>query len=97
MAFTSRSVNLSWAPPFNSDEVGVDKYLIEIRAGEETAWKDGTILPTPDNVTLYQVNSILLCYKSRDDAGTISHVVLVLVWIFFVVQKKLSIDVTVSK
>ena len=61
VAFTSRSVNLSWAPPFNAEEVGVDKYLIEIRAGEETSWKDGSILPTPDNVTLYQVNSILYC------------------------------------
>ena len=68
VAFTSRSVNLSWAPPFNADDVGVDKYLIEIRAGEETSWKDGSILPTPDNVTLHQVNSILYCwnYKSRD-------------------------------
>ena len=55
MAFTSRSVNLSWAPPFNAEEVGVTKYLIEVRAGEDTPWSDSSIVTTPDNVTLYQV------------------------------------------
>ena len=59
MAFTSRSVNLSWAPPFNADHVGVAKYLIEVRAGEETPWKDSSLVTTPNNITLYQVRTLI--------------------------------------
>ena len=40
LAFTSRSVNLSWAPPFNADQVQVSFYLVQVRAGEETSWEE---------------------------------------------------------
>ena len=59
VAFTSRSVNLSWAPPFNADHVGVAKYLIEVRAGEETPWKDSSLVTAPNNITLYQVRTLI--------------------------------------
>ena len=59
LAFTSRSVNLSWAPPFNADQVGISHYLVQVRAGEETSWKEGSYtVETPDNVTLFQVSGL---------------------------------------
>ena len=58
MAFTSRSVNLSWAPPFNADQVRVTHYVIQIRAGEETPWSEATEVETPDNTTLFQVKDL---------------------------------------
>ena len=59
LAFTSRSVNLSWAPPFNADHVGVKNYVVQVRAGEETNWADDSYsVETPDNVTLFQISSL---------------------------------------
>ena len=59
LAFTSRSVNLSWAPPFNADQVQVSYYLVQVRAGEETSWEEGShTVETPDNVTLFQVTGL---------------------------------------
>ena len=58
LAFTSRSVNLSWAPPFNADQVRVTHYVIQIRAGEETPWSEATEVETPDNTTLFQVRDL---------------------------------------
>jgi len=59
LAFTSRSVNLSWAPPFNADQVRISHYLVQVRAGEETSWKEGSYtVETPDNVTLFQVSGL---------------------------------------
>lgn len=58
VAFTSRSVNLSWAPPFNADHVGVSHYIIHIRAGEDTQWEESTVVETTTNETLYQVTGL---------------------------------------
>ena len=58
LAFTSRSVNLSWAPPFNADQVPVTHYVIQVRAGEETPWSEATEVETPHNLTLFQVRDL---------------------------------------
>ena len=75
LAFTSRSVNLSWAPPFNTDKVQVSHYLVQVRAGEETSWEeDSYTVETPDNVTLFQVTGLnpFTTYSFRVTAVTAS-------------------------
>ena len=57
MAFTSRSVNLSWTPPLNSHNSPISHYLIHIRVGENGIW-DETVLETDDNSTVFQVNDL---------------------------------------
>ena len=60
VGLTSRSVDLSWAPPFNSDSVPVNRYIIHIRPGEETDWKDSSVsvVETKNNETHYKVTGL---------------------------------------
>lgn len=53
LEFTSRSANLSWAPPFNEDKVAISHYVIHVRKGETGEW-DQTI-DTETNSTFFQV------------------------------------------
>ncbi|XP_071748929.1 putative receptor-type tyrosine-protein phosphatase mosPTP-1 isoform X2 [Lepeophtheirus salmonis] len=59
MAFTSRSVNLSWAPPLNNHNSLISHYRIQIREGEGKEWDDNKIIDTPDNRTVFQVRGCL--------------------------------------
>ncbi|XP_013779211.1 tyrosine-protein phosphatase 99A-like [Limulus polyphemus] len=54
MGFTSRSVNLSWAPSIDNHYSPIIHYVIHIRVGETGKWKSNGIL-TSDNRTHYQV------------------------------------------
>ena len=58
MAFTSRSVNLSWTPPLDTHNSPVSHYLIHVRVGEGGSWdqlEGRGILQTPNNATVFQV------------------------------------------
>ncbi|XP_076362408.1 putative receptor-type tyrosine-protein phosphatase mosPTP-1 isoform X1 [Tachypleus tridentatus] len=54
MGFTSRSVNLSWAPSVDNHFSPIIHYIIHVRVGEKGQWESNGIL-TPDNRTNYQV------------------------------------------
>ncbi len=59
MAFTSRSVNLSWTPPLNSHNSPVSHYLIHVRVGEDGEWDDeSAAMLTETNATVYQVTNL---------------------------------------
>ena len=58
MAFTSRSVNVSWTPPLNTHNSPISHYLIHIRVGENGGWENDDILETPTNSTVFQVNEL---------------------------------------
>jgi len=59
MGFTSRHVNLSWAPPFGSRDSDVSHYLIRIREGEEGDWsEEDALVETPDNATVFKVDGL---------------------------------------
>ncbi|CAB4058090.1 PTPRG [Lepeophtheirus salmonis] len=51
MAFTSRSVNLSWTPPLSNHNSYILHYLIHIRIGEEGIWDDNLVFETDFRVT----------------------------------------------
>ena len=64
MGFTSRSVNLSWAPPISAHNSPISHYLIHVREGEDGRWtnemtEDGEVnndvSETNDNKTRYTV------------------------------------------
>ena len=38
--------------------MGVHNYLIQVRAGEETPWEEGSVIETGNNVTLFQVTDL---------------------------------------
>lgn len=57
MAFTSRSVNLSWTPPLNPQISPISHYLLDIRVGESGIWGDKRI-ETATNATVYQVYNL---------------------------------------
>ena len=60
MAFTSRSVNISWTPPMSAHNSPISHYLIQIRVGEDGPWvSDGkNILETSSNSTVFQVDKL---------------------------------------
>lgn len=58
MSFTSRSVNLSWAPPQNTHSSPVTHYIIHTRVGEEGHWNVQDGILTPSNATSYQVTRL---------------------------------------
>lgn len=58
MSFTSRSVNLSWAPPPNTHSSPVTHYIIQTRVGEEGQWNEQDGILTPNNETSYQVTKL---------------------------------------
>ena len=59
MAFTSRSVNLSWTPPLSTHNSLVSHYLIHVREGEDGTWDaDSSILETGNNATVYRVTDL---------------------------------------
>ena len=58
MAFTSRSVNLSWTPPLSTHNSVVSHYLIHVREGEDGTWDDSSILETEANATVYRVTDL---------------------------------------
>jgi hypothetical protein len=39
MSFSSRTVNLSWAPPLDSHNAPVLEYVIRQRKGEDSSWE----------------------------------------------------------
>lgn len=59
MGFTSRSVNLSWAPPLNTHNSALSHYLIHVRVGEDGGWDQKNIIATPNNATVFQVHDLL--------------------------------------
>eukprot|EP00095_Tigriopus_kingsejongensis_P008769 maker-scaffold151_size306168-snap-gene-2.8 protein:Tk08769 transcript:maker-scaffold151_size306168-snap-gene-2.8-mRNA-1 annotation:"unnamed protein product" len=59
MAFTSRSVNLSWTPPLNTHNSPISHYLILVRVGEGGAWDQNNIIETANNSTIFQVSDLL--------------------------------------
>eukprot|EP00094_Tigriopus_californicus_P012020 TCALIF_11614-PA protein Name:"Similar to Ptp99A Tyrosine-protein phosphatase 99A (Drosophila melanogaster)" AED:0.07 eAED:0.07 QI:0/0.7/0.45/0.81/1/1/11/539/1209 len=59
MGFTSRSVNLSWAPPLNTHNSALSHYLIHVRVGEDGGWNQKNIIDTPNNATVFQVRDLL--------------------------------------
>ena len=58
MAFTARSVNLSWTPPLDVHNSAISHYLIQIRVGEDGIWDDNSILETDNNATFYKVHGL---------------------------------------
>ncbi|XP_076316629.1 putative receptor-type tyrosine-protein phosphatase mosPTP-1 isoform X2 [Tachypleus tridentatus] len=55
MGFTSRSVNLSWAPSINSHNSPILHYIIHVREGEFGKWDGADDIVTPNNNTYHQV------------------------------------------
>ncbi|KAG8195656.1 hypothetical protein JTE90_004989 [Oedothorax gibbosus] len=55
MGFTSRSVNLSWAPSVDSHNSPILHYIIHVRVGEMGEWESAMGIMTPDNKTSYHV------------------------------------------
>ena len=60
MGFTSRSVNLSWAPPLSAHNSPISHYLIHVREGEDGRWTNeddevNNVSETSDNKTMFSV------------------------------------------
>ncbi|GFR09069.1 tyrosine-protein phosphatase 99A [Trichonephila clavata] len=55
MGFTSRSVNLSWAPSVDNHNSPILHYIIHVRVGEMGEWESAMGIMTPDNKTSYHV------------------------------------------
>ncbi|CAG2121021.1 unnamed protein product, partial [Medioppia subpectinata] len=58
MGFTSRSVNLSWAPSFDTHHSPVVNYIIHTRVGENGEWDTYNGIATLDNKTNYYVDKL---------------------------------------
>lgn len=58
MSFTSRSVNLSWAPSLNTHYSPITHYIIHVRVGEDGEWNVANGILTPNNATTYQVTKL---------------------------------------
>nr|XP_040579012.1 tyrosine-protein phosphatase 99A-like [Lepeophtheirus salmonis] len=58
MAFTAKSVNLSWTPPLNTHHSPIHHYLIHIRVGEHGSWNANSVLTTDTNATVFQVKHL---------------------------------------
>ncbi|UXI20835.1 hypothetical protein NH340_JMT06778 [Sarcoptes scabiei] len=58
MSFTSRSVNLSWAPSINSHNSPVLNYIIHTRIGENGDWDSMNGISTLDNRTEYFIDKL---------------------------------------
>ncbi|XP_046481648.1 tyrosine-protein phosphatase 99A isoform X1 [Neodiprion pinetum] len=59
MAFTSRSVNLSWAASANSHNNPISNYVIYIRVGEDGSWDEMGGIETPTNDTTYTIQNLI--------------------------------------
>ncbi|XP_054721502.1 tyrosine-protein phosphatase 99A-like [Uloborus diversus] len=55
LTFTSRSVNLSWAPSIDNHHSFILHYIIHIRVGESGEWEESNGILTSDNNTSWQV------------------------------------------
>ena len=55
MSFTSRTVNLSWAPPLDSHNAPIMEYVIRQRKGEDSSWETTRDMRTGGNTTLHTV------------------------------------------
>ncbi|XP_015928066.1 putative receptor-type tyrosine-protein phosphatase mosPTP-1 isoform X2 [Parasteatoda tepidariorum] len=55
MSFTSRSVNLSWAPSIDNHHSSIIHYIIHVRVGESGEWEESNGILTSDNRTSWQV------------------------------------------
>ncbi|XP_023221800.1 tyrosine-protein phosphatase 99A-like isoform X2 [Centruroides sculpturatus] len=55
MSFTSRSVNLSWAPSIDTHYSPIVHYVVHVRVGEKGEWDLFNGIVTGDNQTNYQV------------------------------------------
>ena len=58
MAFTSRSVSLSWAPALDNNNSPIQQYIIKIRQGEDTSWGDSNMVETGNNRTVFTVTDL---------------------------------------
>ena len=58
MAFSSRTVNLSWAPPLDSHNSPVLGYLIKQRMGEDSSWEYSKEIRTGSNSTEFSVRGL---------------------------------------
>ncbi|KAI2797964.1 Protein tyrosine phosphatase, partial [Blomia tropicalis] len=58
MSFTSRSLNLSWAPSFNAHHSHVLNYIIHTRIGENGDWDSTNEYATLDNRTEYTIDKL---------------------------------------
>ncbi|XP_049782027.1 myosin-binding protein H-like [Schistocerca cancellata] len=59
MGFTSRTVNLSWAPPPDNHNLPITHYLIHMRVGEKGHWDSRHGILTRDNRTYQQIINLL--------------------------------------
>ncbi|XP_063218642.1 protein sidekick-2-like [Bacillus rossius redtenbacheri] len=59
MGFTSRAVNLSWAPPQDTHNSPIMHYIIQVRVGEEGDWDQKNAIVTEANETSHQVGGLL--------------------------------------
>ncbi|XP_044256979.1 tyrosine-protein phosphatase 99A isoform X2 [Tribolium madens] len=58
VSFTSRSVNLSWAPSQDTHHSPITHYIIHTRVGENGEWNVIDEILTPNNESSYQVTSL---------------------------------------
>ncbi|XP_076619526.1 putative receptor-type tyrosine-protein phosphatase mosPTP-1 isoform X3 [Colletes latitarsis] len=56
--FTTRSVNLSWAPNVNSHYNPIWHYVIETKIGEDGPWNATKEIMTPNNDTYYSIEKL---------------------------------------
>ncbi|XP_048512163.1 tyrosine-protein phosphatase 99A-like isoform X2 [Athalia rosae] len=59
VAFTARSVNLSWAASANSHNNPISNYVIYIRVGEDGSWDEMGGIETPTNDTSYTIQNLI--------------------------------------
>uniref|UniRef100_T1JAT5 Uncharacterized protein n=1 Tax=Strigamia maritima TaxID=126957 RepID=T1JAT5_STRMM len=58
MGFTSRSVNLSWAPILDPKQSPILHYAIRIRVGENGEWNNGPAVVAPGNESSFEVREL---------------------------------------
>ncbi|CAH0561936.1 unnamed protein product [Brassicogethes aeneus] len=58
MSFTSRSVNLSWAPSQHTHYSPIINYVIHVRVGEEGEWDEMDTVLTKNNETIYHIKNL---------------------------------------
>ncbi|XP_065165511.1 tyrosine-protein phosphatase 99A isoform X2 [Atheta coriaria] len=58
MSFTSRSVNVSWAPSQDTHHSPITHYIIHTRVGEDSEWEVIDSILTPNNASTYQITNL---------------------------------------
>ncbi|XP_043479627.1 tyrosine-protein phosphatase 99A isoform X2 [Leptopilina heterotoma] len=57
-SFTSRSVELSWAPSANFHNNPISHYVVYVRVGEPGDWDEQNWIKTPDDNTTYTIKNL---------------------------------------